>query len=58
MNTIRLTSPGPVIASILILPWIWIGAPEHSSYPPPYKASTEQNSVQFTAHSELAIYNQ
>lgn len=58
MNTIRLTSPAPVIASILILSWIWIGAPEHPSYPLPNKAPDEQNTVQFTSHSKLAIDNQ
>lgn len=59
MNTIRLTSPAPVIASILILSWIWIGALEDTSYPhPSYKAPTEHKSVQFTDHSEMAIYNQ
>lgn len=57
MNTIELASPGPVIASILILSWIWIGEPEHSSYSP-HNAPTEQHAVHSTIYSDLAISSQ
>lgn len=57
MNTIKLASPGPVIASILILSWIWIGEPEHSSYSP-HNAPTEQNAVHSTLHSDPAMDSQ